>query len=72
MVDKIALDAAGTRVTFVDKGYAGATHKISFSIPGHSLYGVAPGVPASGIGLAPEDVQEIAVLLSKNDPVTIE
>jgi LysM repeat protein len=78
VVDKIATAADGNRVTFQDKGYAGATHKISISIPGHSLYSV-PAVASkqaptaqNGIGLAPEDLEEIAVLISKNDPVTIE
>ncbi len=79
VVDKIATDATGVRVNFTDKGYAGATHKISFSIPGHSLYTVPPasadGKPApgqSGIGLSADDMGEISVLLTKNNPVTIE
>ena len=79
VVDKIATDENGNRVTFQDKAYATATHKVSLSIPGHSLYSLPKeGAPAAatstqnGIGLLPEDVAEIAVLLSKNDPVTIE
>ena len=78
VVDRIATDAAGNRVTFIDKAYPTATHKVSISIPGHSLYslprdGSAPaGPPQSGFGLAPEDVKEIADLLSKNAPVTLE
>jgi LysM repeat protein len=78
VVSKLASDSAGNRVTFQDKGYAGALHEISLSIPGHSLYAIppanGPAKPAArgGIGLAPEDMEEIAVLLKKNDPVTIE
>ena len=78
VVSKLAADIAGNRVTFQDKGYAGALHEISLSIPGHSLYAIPPAdgpakpVARTGIGLAPEDMEEIAVLLKKNDPVTIE
>lgn len=78
VISKLATDSAGNRVTFQDKGYAGALHEVSLSIPGHSLYAIPPSdglvEPAAraGIGLAPEDMEEIAVLLKKNDPVTIE
>jgi LysM repeat protein len=75
VVAKIASDDAGNRVTFLDKGYSGASHEVSLSVPGHSLYTVqadAKSPPRSGLGLSPEDMQEIAVLLKKNDPVTIE
>ncbi len=75
VVAKLATDSAGNRVTFQDKGYAGALHEVSLSIPGHSLYAVpAEPKPAArnGIGLAAEDMEEIGVLLKKNDPVTIE
>ena len=75
VVGKIATDSTGNRVTLQDKSYLGAAHEVSLSIPGHSLYGVAPDAqpPArNGLGLAPADVEEIAVLLKKNDPVTIE
>ena len=78
VVSKLSSDSAGNRVTFQDKGYAGALHEISLSIPGHSLYAIPPAGDATkiaartGIGLAPEDMEEIAVLLKKNDPVMIE
>lgn len=79
VVDKLSLNARGDRVSFQDKDYAGATHKVSLSIPGYSLYTVTerkPGeaaLPAgAGLGLAAADMEEIAVLLSKNDPVSIE
>ena len=75
VVSKLATDSTGNRVTFLDKSYAGALHEVSLSIPGHSLFALAASEkPAArtGIGLAPEDMEEIAVLLKKNDPVTIE
>lgn len=76
VVSKFATDSAGVRVNFQDKGYAGASHEITISIPGHSLYTVpseAKQPPArNGLGLSATDMEEIAVLLKKNDPVTIE
>jgi len=79
VVAKLAIDPAGNRVTFQDPTYAEASHQITISIAGHSFYTVAQpaegtkGVPAkSGLGFAREDLAEIAVLLKKNDPVTIE
>ena len=75
VLSKFATDSTGRRVTFQDKGYAGALHEITLSIPGHSLYPVpadAKPAPRNGLGLSPEDMEEIAVLLKKNDPVTIE
>ena len=73
VVSKFATDSTGNRVTFQDKGYAGASHEVSLSIPGHSLFPfVASEKPRNGLGLASEDMEEIAVLLKKNDPVTIE
>ncbi|MEO7317909.1 MAG: LysM peptidoglycan-binding domain-containing protein [Chthoniobacteraceae bacterium] len=75
VISKFATDSTGNRVTFQDKGYAGASHEVSLSIPGHSLYALTPDMKkpvSSGLGLSPEDVEEIAVLLKKNDPVTIQ
>ena len=75
VVSKFATDSTGNRVTFQDKTYPGAFHEITLSIPGHSLYAVpsdANSPARNGLGLSPEDMEEIAVLLKKNDPVTIE
>ena len=75
VVAKFATDSKGDRVTFQDKSYAGASHEVTLSIPGHSLYVLAPDAPPparNGLGLSAEDMAEIAVLLKKNDPVTIE
>ena len=76
---KLAIDPAGNRVTFQDPTYAEASHQVTISIPSHSFYTVAQPaggtkrVPAKGgLGFTREDLEEIAVLLKKNDPVTIE
>ena len=59
--------------------YFGATHMILINIPGHSLYTrpadpkaevVRP--PGGGIGLAPEHMNEIAILLPSGAPVSME
>jgi len=78
--DKIAwLD--GSRVTFADKGFENADHWIVIQPSGHSLYtDREPGPnepkpqkpPGGGYGLPAEHMQELAVLVSKNTPVTIE
>ena len=68
----------GQRVIFIDKGYSQATHWIQLSIPGYTLYGELPAddpkpqKPPSGITIAPEAAAELAAMLSKNDPVSIE
>lgn len=77
--DKIAWSAAGTRVIFSDKEYAGASHWV-VSLKGNTLYSqpeansdVKTTVPTEGgIGMAPEHMEELAVLLSKGNPVTID
>ena len=75
VVAKFATDSTGNRVTIQDKTYAGASHEVTLSIPGHSLFPIPADANApvrNGLGLSPEDVEEIAALLKKNDPVTIE
>jgi len=77
--DKIAWAPSGTRVIFTEKEHAEASHWIVVSVGGHTLYAEPdPGSdrkvtkPPTGLGLAPEDVEELAVLLRKGDPVTVE
>jgi hypothetical protein len=80
VLQKIAWGASGGRVIFTDKEFEGATHWISLSIAGHTLYAEpdAPSgmkvnkPPTGGIGIAPEAAAELAVLLTKGNPVTIE
>lgn len=72
--------ADGNRITFTDKGFANADHWIVFTIPGYTLYsyretgseGAKPQKPPAGLGLAPDHMHEIATMLSKNTPVTVE
>lgn len=77
--EKIAWGPSGQRVTFAEKEYAEASHWIVFNIGGHTLFsepgeggGITATRPPTGIGLAPEHVEELAALLRKGDPVTIE
>lgn len=67
----------GARVTFADKGYAEATHWIQINIPHCTLHSVADEKaesrpPGGGILLSPKALDELAALLSKGDPVTLE
>ncbi|MDB6172220.1 MAG: ykuD [Chthoniobacteraceae bacterium] len=77
--EKIAWAAAGQRVTFAEKEYESAAHWIVSNVPGSTLYsdpdpesGLKPHKPPTGLGLAPEHMEELAALLRKGDPVTIE
>jgi LysM repeat protein len=80
IVEKIAWGPDGGRVIFSDPGYARATFWISHTVAGNTLYSdpdpgsplQATKPPAGGLGLAPEDAAELAVLLSKGDAVTVE
>lgn len=71
----------GSRVSFSDKGYENSDHWIVIQPSGHSLYtDREPGPnepkpqkpPGGGYGLPAEPMQELAALVSKNTPVTIE
>jgi LysM repeat protein len=78
--EKIAWGPSGGRVIFTDKEYQDATFWVSFTVPGHTLYGEpdagsaqqANKPPVGGIGLAPEAVKELAIMLTRGCPVTIE
>lgn len=78
VMDKHALNDKGT-VKPTDPAYLTADHQVIVSIPGFSLY-TQPADPAKqvqrppggGIGLAAADMAEIAVLLPRGSPVTIE
>ena len=78
LTDKIALDEKGG-VKFTDLAYFSARHVLMLSIPGHSLYGQSDDTAASmqrpagaGIALTPAAMSEIAVLIPKGAPVTME
>jgi LysM repeat protein len=78
VAEKIAWLPDGGRVTFDKPEYWQAAHWI-VNVSGHTLYS-DPGPqattpvnkPPSGLGLAPADMTELAALLSKGNPVTIE
>jgi LysM domain len=80
VLEKIAWSESGGRVIFTDKDYSNANHWIGLGIAGHTLYadpdpasGAKPNRPPSGgIGIAPDGAAELAVLLTKGNPVTIE
>jgi LysM repeat protein len=79
VTDKLAW-LNGARVLFSDKGYINATHWIQISIPGCTLYG-DPGAnvdapnakpPGGGIVLSPDAPGELAAMLNKGAPITLE
>lgn len=80
VAEKIAWGPSGGRVIFTDKEYPNATFWVSFTVAGHTLYGEpdsgaaqeANKPPVGGIGLAPEEVKELAIMLTRGVPVTIE
>jgi len=76
VTDKMAWSAGGQRVTFADKDYLEALHWVQ--VGGTTLYAdeepkegrVVPR-GAHGLALAARDMEELAALLRKGDPVTI-
>jgi LysM repeat protein len=80
VAEKIAWGPSGGRVIFTDKEYQSATFWVSFTVAGHTLYGEpdagapqeANKPPVGGIGIAPQDVKELAIMLTRGVPVTIE
>lgn len=70
--------AEGELVNFTEKGYATASHWIQLTLAGYTLYAESPKEdakahkPPTGIALAPEALPELAAVLRKGDPVTIE
>lgn len=76
VTDKLAWHG-GSRITFADKGYMEATHWIQINIKACTLHSEAnekseTRPPGGGILLSPRALQEMAALLSKGDPVTLE
>jgi LysM repeat protein len=80
VAEKIAWGPSGGRVIFTDKEYPNATFWVTFTVAGHALYGEPDGdtgqqankPPVGGIGLAPDEVKELAIMLTRGSPVTIE
>jgi hypothetical protein len=80
VAEKIAWGPSGGRVIFTDKEYPSATFWVSFTVAGHTLYGEpdsgsqvqANKPPVGGIGLGPDEVKGLAIMLPRGCPVTIE
>ncbi len=67
----------GSRVTFAEKTYAEATHWIQINIAHCTLHSIADEKsdarpPGGGILLSTKALEDLAALLSKGDPVTLE
>lgn len=83
VADRIAW-VNGQRVNFTDKEYSRADYWVMVVPGGHSVYCEIPAAPGSPAGtpsqhpigggylMAAPDVREMAALLKKNDPVTID
>ena len=78
VTEKRAFDATGS-VTPAQLRYFSATHMVLINIPGCSLHtqpndpkAVVERPPGGGIGLAPEHMDEIAILLPSGAPVSME
>jgi LysM repeat protein len=83
VADRIAW-VRGQRITFADKEFSLADFWIMIVPPGHSLYCQIPPPPGAPAGASPPhptgggylmaapDTREMAALLKKNDPVTID
>jgi LysM repeat protein len=62
----------GARVAFGSKEYMDSDRWVELSVKGFTFYTEGGQKPAAGIGFAPEDMEELSTLLSKNVPVTIQ
>ncbi len=80
VTDKIAWKD-GARITFSDKGYFEADHWVVIAPATYTLYAervAGPNEPPpqkppnGGVGLTPEQMRELAVMLRKGDAVSIE
>jgi hypothetical protein len=75
VTEKVALTEHGVAPKPASQEYFPCFHTIGFPIPGHSIFSQAADSPRAmpgGIRLAPEHMSEIAVLLPKGAPVTLE
>lgn len=80
VTDKLAFGPDGGRIIFTDKGFSEATHWVAVSIPKHTLYSdtdlrsgeKTKPPPQGGLGLAPNDMAELAALLPKGAKTTVE
>lgn len=65
----------GKRVGLGTREYRSATHWVRIAAPGYTLFADPPTndapPPPSGLGLSPNDLDELSGLVNKNTPVTI-
>jgi len=61
----------GAQIAFGSKEYAGSARWVDLTAKGFTLYTEGGQKPPAGIGMTPEDMEELATLLSKGVPVTI-
>lgn len=61
----------GVQVTFPSKEYAESARWVELTVKGFTLYTEGGQKPTAGIGMTPEDMEEISTLLAKNVPVVI-
>ena len=78
--EKIALPAKvskkeawynGAIVAFGSKEYAGSDRWVDLTVKGFTLYTEGGQKPSAGIGMAPEEMEELSTLLRKGAPVVI-
>jgi len=62
----------GARVAFGSKDYMDSDRWVELSVKGFTFYTDGGQKPPSGIGFAPDEMQELSTLLSKNVPVSIQ
>ena len=62
----------GARVVFGTKEYEGSERWVEIGAKGYTLYTEGGQKPTAGIGFAPDDMEELSTLLTKNVPVTIQ
>ncbi len=62
----------GARVAFGTREYAGSDRWVGTTVKGYTFYTQGGKKPPSGIGFAPDDMEELSTLLSKNVPVSIQ
>ena len=61
----------GAPVAFGSKEYAESARWVDMTVKGYTLYTEGGQKPASGIGMSPEDMEELSTLLDKGMPVVI-
>ena len=62
----------GARVAFGSKEYTGSDRWVDLNAKGFTFYTDGGQKPTAGIGFAPEDMEELSTLLSRNVPVLIQ